>query len=99
MDLTDHAGARLMHGKPKVNGVEIHYAIGGAGEPVFLLHGVPKTMSYWRHIVPLLTPRYTVIVHDNRGCGSSQTTTCPRSSASCAFRHATRHERKPRCYA
>jgi len=54
--LADHAGVRLTHGKPKVNGVEIHYAIGGAGEPVFLLHGVPKTMSYWRHVVPLLTP-------------------------------------------
>ena len=50
MNLTDHAGVRLTHGKPKVNGVEIHYAIGGAGEPVFLLHGVPKTMSYWRHV-------------------------------------------------
>jgi hypothetical protein len=36
MNLTDHAGVRLTHGKPKVNGVEIHYAIGGAGEPVFL---------------------------------------------------------------
>jgi hypothetical protein len=55
MNLTDHAGVRLTHGKPEVNGVEIHYAIGGAGEPVFLLHGVPKTMSYWRHVVPLLT--------------------------------------------
>ena len=37
--------SRLTHGKPTVNGVEIHYAIGGAGEPVFLLHGTPKTMS------------------------------------------------------
>ena len=46
MNLTDHAGVPLTHGKPRVNGVEIHYAIGGAGEPVFLLHGVPKTMSY-----------------------------------------------------
>ena len=35
MNLTDHAGVRLTHGKPKVNGVKIHYAIGGAGEPVF----------------------------------------------------------------
>jgi len=49
MNLTDHNGVRLTHGKPKVNGVETHYAIGGDGEPVFLLHGVPKTMSYWRH--------------------------------------------------
>lgn len=72
MNLTDHAGVRLTHGKPQVNGVEIHYAIGGAGEPVFLLHGVPKTMSYWRHVVPLLTPHYTVITVDNRGSGGSQ---------------------------
>ncbi len=70
--LTDHAGVRLKHGKPKVNGVEIHYAMGGAGEPVFLLHGVPKTMSYWRHLVPLLTPLYTVVAVDNRGFGGSQ---------------------------
>jgi pimeloyl-ACP methyl ester carboxylesterase len=73
MILTDHAGVRLAHGKPKVNGVEIHYAMGGAGEPVFLLHGVPKTMSYWRHVVPLLTPHHTVVVAvDNRGFGGSQ---------------------------
>lgn len=43
--LIDRAGARLTHGQPKVNGVGIHYAIGGADEPVSLLHGVPKTMS------------------------------------------------------
>src|SRR3984957_17814737 len=72
MNLADHAGVPLTHGKPKVNGVEIHYAIGGAGEPVFLLHGTPKTMSYWRRIVPLLTPHYTVITVDNRGAGGSQ---------------------------
>jgi pimeloyl-ACP methyl ester carboxylesterase len=72
MTLADHAGVRLRHGKPSVNGVEIHYAIGGAGEPVFLLHGVPKTMSYWRHVVPLLTPHHTVIAVDNRGFGGSQ---------------------------
>jgi pimeloyl-ACP methyl ester carboxylesterase len=70
--LADHAGVRLTHGKPKVNGVEIHYAIGGTGEPVFLLHGVPKTMSYWRRVVPLLTPHYTVIAVDNRGFGGSE---------------------------
>src|SRR5580704_6952515 len=42
MNLTDHAGVRLIHGKPKVNGVEIHDSSGGGGEPVFLLHGVPN---------------------------------------------------------
>src|SRR5689334_12638883 len=29
-------------------------------------------MSYWRHVVPLLTPHYTVIAVDNRGSGGSQ---------------------------
>jgi pimeloyl-ACP methyl ester carboxylesterase len=70
--LADHAGVRLSHGRPAVNGVEIHYAIGGTGEPVFLLHGVPKTMAYWRHVVPRLTPYYTVVAVDNRGFGGSQ---------------------------
>jgi pimeloyl-ACP methyl ester carboxylesterase len=70
--LADHTGTPLTHGKPRVNGVEIHYAAGGTGEPVFLLHGVPKTMSYWRHVVPLLTPHYTVVAVDNRGFGGSQ---------------------------
>ena len=59
MNLIDHAGVRLTHGKPKVDGVEIRYAIGSAGEPVFLLHGAPKTMSYWRHVVPLCNPPTT----------------------------------------
>jgi hypothetical protein len=47
MDLTDYAGTRLTYGKPKVNGVEIHYAMGGAGGAGVLAarraedHGVP----------------------------------------------------------
>jgi pimeloyl-ACP methyl ester carboxylesterase len=70
--LADHTGTPLVHGKPRVHGVELHYAAGGAGEPVFLLHGVPKTMLYWRRVVPLLTPHYTVVAVDSRGFGGSQ---------------------------
>jgi len=33
ISLADHAGARLRHGNPTVNGVELHYAIGGAVIP------------------------------------------------------------------
>ncbi len=86
MNLTDHAGVRLTHGKPKVNGVEIHYALGGAGEPVFLLHGVPKTMSYWRHLVPLLTPLYTVIQmwDPARWARRTSTKSCTRPSSRAA---------------
>ena len=31
-----------------------------------------QAMPYWRHVVPLLTPHYTVITVDTRGFGGSQ---------------------------
>jgi hypothetical protein len=43
-DMADHLGNRLVHGRPEVNGVQIHYATGGSGDPVFLLHSVSKAM-------------------------------------------------------
>ncbi|MEU9451127.1 alpha/beta hydrolase [Streptomyces sp. NPDC048277] len=69
--MTDHTGARLRHGRHTVNGVDLHYALAGSGEPVVLLHGVPKTMFFWRHVIPLLTPRHTVVALDLRGFGGS----------------------------
>lgn len=71
-DMTDHAGQRLTHGRPEVNGVNIHYAMGGSGDPVILLHGVPKTMFFWRKVIPLLTPHHTVVAVDCRGYGDSE---------------------------
>ena len=44
----------------------------GEGEPLFLLHGVPKTSYHWRRVIPLLTPYYTVIAPDLRGLGDSE---------------------------
>ncbi|MFJ4988161.1 alpha/beta fold hydrolase [Streptomyces sp. NPDC088732] len=69
--LTDHRGEPLAHGRTSVNGVTLHHATGGTGEPVILLHGVPKTMFYWRRLVPLLTPQHTVVAVDIRGFGDS----------------------------
>jgi pimeloyl-ACP methyl ester carboxylesterase len=69
--MTDHTGTRLRHGRATVGGVDLHYATGGAGDPVVLLHGVPKTMFFWRHVIPLLTPHYTVVAVDLRGFGGS----------------------------
>lgn len=69
--LTDHRGEALIHGRTSVNGVTLHHAIGGAGEPVILLHGVPKTMFYWRSLIPFLTPHHTVVAVDIRGFGDS----------------------------
>ena len=68
----DHNGDEVTHGRALVNGVRLHYMTAGSGEPVLLLHGVPKTSYHWRHVIPLLTPHYTVIVPDMRGLGDSQ---------------------------
>ena len=59
------------HHMASVNGVQIHYVIGGHGDPVVLLHGWPETWYEWRHVMPTLAKNYTVIVPDLRGLGDS----------------------------
>jgi pimeloyl-ACP methyl ester carboxylesterase len=53
------------------NRVNLHYVRAGKGEPVVLLHGWPYTWFEWRHVMPLLAQRYTVIAPDLRGMGDS----------------------------
>ncbi|HZR39775.1 MAG TPA: epoxide hydrolase N-terminal domain-containing protein, partial [Ktedonobacteraceae bacterium] len=36
------------HQTAQVNGVRLHYVIGGQGFPVVLLHGWPQTWYEWR---------------------------------------------------
>jgi pimeloyl-ACP methyl ester carboxylesterase len=55
----------------EVNGVRIHYSIGGKGSPVVLLHGYAQTSHMWNPIMPLLPKNHTVIVPDLRGAGGS----------------------------
>jgi pimeloyl-ACP methyl ester carboxylesterase len=55
----------------EVNGVRLHYFIGGKGSPVVLLHGYAQTSHMWLPIMPLLAQRHTVIVPDLRGAGRS----------------------------
>lgn len=59
------------HHTATVNGVRLHYVMGGKGEPVVLLHGWPTTWYEWRRIMPALAERYTVIAPDTRGLGDS----------------------------
>jgi pimeloyl-ACP methyl ester carboxylesterase len=59
------------HHMALVNGVQIHYVIGGHGDPVVLLHGWPETWYEWRHVMPALAKNYTVIAPDLRGLGDS----------------------------
>jgi pimeloyl-ACP methyl ester carboxylesterase len=61
------------HHKTTVNGILMHYVIGGKGDPVVLLHGWPETWYEWRHIIPqLIANNYTVIAPDMRGFGDSE---------------------------
>jgi pimeloyl-ACP methyl ester carboxylesterase len=59
------------HKYEDVNGIRLHYVVGGQGDPVVLLHGWPQTWYEWHHIMPDLAKRYTVIVPDLRGLGDS----------------------------
>jgi pimeloyl-ACP methyl ester carboxylesterase len=60
------------HHTASVNGIQMHYVIGGQGDPVVLLHGWPQTWYAWRHVMPALAKNnYTVIAPDLRGLGDS----------------------------
>lgn len=49
----------------------MHVATAGEGEPVVLLHTSFQHWYAWRHLIPDLAPRYSVICPDLRGCGWS----------------------------
>lgn len=56
----------------EVEGVNLHYVIGGEGEPLVLLHGWGSTWYMWRKVMPELAERYTVIAPDLPGLGDSE---------------------------
>ena len=59
------------HHTTTVNGIQMHYVIGGKGDPVVLLHGWPETWYEWHKIMPALAKNYTVIAPDLRGLGDT----------------------------
>lgn len=59
------------HNTGSVNGIRLHYVIGGQGEPILLLPGWPETWYAWRKVMPTLAQHYTVIALDMRGLGDS----------------------------
>lgn len=54
-----------------INGIPIHFAKGGQGFPLLLLHGYPQTHVMWHKIAPRLAQEFTVIIPDLRGYGDS----------------------------
>jgi hypothetical protein len=47
--LFDIDGVPFSHHMTTVNGIQMHYVIGGKGDAVVLLHGFPETWYEWRH--------------------------------------------------
>ena len=52
--------------------IELHYTVGGEGQPLFLLHGWGCSTEIWKSIVPFLEERFLVINVDFAGFGTSQ---------------------------
>lgn len=53
-------------------GVRLRVRHGGAGAPVVLLHGHPRTHTTWHRVAPLLLAAgHTVVCPDLRGYGQS----------------------------
>ena len=71
MSLTSPDDARIMHHYADVGEVLLHYVTAGDGFPVVMIHGYPQTWWEWRHQIPALSEKYTVITPDMRGLGDS----------------------------
>ena len=54
-----------------VGEAELRVRYGGAGPPVLLLHGHPRTHVTWHRVAPLLARNFTVVCPDLRGYGES----------------------------
>jgi pimeloyl-ACP methyl ester carboxylesterase len=57
-------------------GLRVHVAEAGPqdAEPLILVHGWPQHWYEWRHLVPLLSDRYRMVMPDLRGLGWTQVT-------------------------
>ena len=71
VEIYDHEGKAVKHGRARVNGIRMHYVTAGEGEPLLLLHGTPKTHFYWYRLIPILTPHFRVVAPDLRGFGDT----------------------------
>lgn len=63
--------ANFKHASAKVNGIDVHYVIGGSGEPLVLLHGFGQNWYMWNRLLPEFSKHFTVIAPDLPGLGES----------------------------
>ena len=57
-------GSGFRSHKVKVSGTTLHYVRGDAGDAVILVHGFPEDWTEFRHIMPPLAWKFTVIAAD-----------------------------------
>src|ERR1700754_1044673 len=78
--ITNTASSQIVPAQPpanfksltaSVNGVVIHYVIGGTGEPLVLLHGFGQNWYMWNRLLPEFSKHFTVIAPDLPGLGES----------------------------
>ncbi|PWG74734.1 lipolytic enzyme, partial [Enterococcus hirae] len=55
-----------------LNSVELYYELAGDGPPLMLIAGLASDNASWAPVIPMLSPRYTLIMPDNRGCGRTK---------------------------
>ncbi|MDX8527615.1 alpha/beta hydrolase [Mesorhizobium sp. MSK_1335] len=64
-------------GYAPVNGIQMHYAVFGKGDPVLLIHGGLGHADIWASQVATLSKTHKVVVADSRGHGRSTRTDEP----------------------
>src|SRR6185436_13161864 len=64
-------GPGFASGTASVNGTTLHYERGGEGPTVLLIHGFPQDLYEWRHVMPRLARRFSVVAVDLRGVDGS----------------------------
>ena len=67
----------VSHDWTTVDGLRLHHAEAGQGDPLVLLHGWPQHWWSWRHTIGPLAQHYRVICPDIRGLGWSEGSSAP----------------------
>jgi 3-oxoadipate enol-lactonase len=57
--------------KLRINAIDLHYEIQGAGHPIVLIHGLGSSARDWEFQVPEFCKNYQVVTFDLRGHGLS----------------------------
>ena len=60
------------HRRAIINGVNIHYVIGGTGPVILFGHGWPASWYEWRHVLTELYTDFTCVAFDMPGIGDSE---------------------------